>query len=70
MSRTRAFGLGLTFEKLLTRHSYSNYSSIQTFTDMGSHDYSSLLNDFSNAYSTFEQNVGYILTSNLLDTSV
>jgi polyamine oxidase len=55
---------------MLTSHSFSNYSSIQTFTDKGSQDYSSLLNGFSNAYSTYEQNAGYILTSNLLDTSV
>ena len=56
--------------RLLTSHSYSNYSSIKTFTDKGKHDYSSLLNDFSNAYSTYEENAGYTLASNLLDTSV
>jgi polyamine oxidase len=55
---------------LLTRCRYSNYSSIKTFTDKGRQDYSSLLDDFSNAYSTFEQNAGNILTSSLLDTSV
>lgn len=32
-------------------------------------DYSYLFDDFDNAYSTFEQNAGYTLTENLLDTS-
>ena len=48
-------------------NTYSNYSSILTYDDMGYVDYSALLDDYEDAYSEFEQDAGYILTENLLD---
>ena len=58
-------------QRLLDRGRYSNYSSIQTFNASGPHDYTNLLNvGFENAYSTLEEDAGYILTQNLQDRSV
>lgn len=54
----------------LTPRSYSNYSSIQTFNETGAVDYTGLLDDFEDAYSTLEQDAGYILSQNLQDRSV
>ncbi|OCK75495.1 amine oxidase [Lepidopterella palustris CBS 459.81] len=48
---------------------YSNYSSILTYDQTGYNDYASLIDDFGNAYSTMEQNAGYILSENLQDQS-
>ena len=51
-------------------NSYSNYSSIQTFTDRGAVDYTDLLDLYEgDIYSTLEQDAGYILTQNLQDRS-
>ena len=55
---------------VLICYSYSNYSSIQTFTDQGAVDYSDLLSVYEgNIYSNLEQDAGYILTQNLQDRS-
>ncbi|KAL9115682.1 MAG: hypothetical protein Q9227_000050 [Pyrenula ochraceoflavens] len=48
---------------------YSNYSSILTYNATGLSDYSSLIDSFEEAYATYEQDAGYTLTQNLLDTS-
>jgi polyamine oxidase len=50
-------------------NTYSNYSSILTYDETGYVDYSELLDDYEDSYSTFEQDAGYILTENLLDVS-
>lgn len=49
--------------------SYSNYSSIETFNETGAVDYTGLLDEFEDAYSTLEQDAGYILSQNLQDRS-
>lgn len=49
---------------------YNDYTSIETFDETGAVNYTDLLDDFENAYSTYEQNAGYILNDNLLDQSV
>lgn len=59
----------VVFHRLIPR-SYSNYSSIQTFNETGAVDYTGLLDDFEDAYSTLEQDAGYILSQNLQDRSV
>jgi len=40
-----------------------------TYNETGPTDYTSLFDDFEEAYATFEQNAGYTLTENLIDTS-
>lgn len=50
-------------------NTYSNYSSILTYDQTGFDDYSQLLADFEDSYSTLEQDAGYILTDNLQDRS-
>ncbi|OTB00143.1 hypothetical protein M426DRAFT_66501 [Hypoxylon sp. CI-4A] len=50
-------------------NTYSNYSSILTYDEGGAADYGTMFDDFEEAYSTMEQNAGYILTENLQDTS-
>lgn len=59
----------MVFHRLIPR-SYSNYSSIQTFNETGAVDYTGLLDDFEDAYSTLEQDAGDILSQNLQDRSV
>lgn len=49
---------------------YSNYSSILTYNETGYVDYSEILNDFEDAYSTLEQDAGYVLTNGLQDKSI
>lgn len=51
-------------------HKYSNYSSIQTFNESGATDFTALNSDYQTAYSTLEQDAGYILKENLQDRSV
>ncbi|KAL8873302.1 MAG: hypothetical protein Q9174_001217 [Haloplaca sp. 1 TL-2023] len=53
----------------LTTVSYSNYSSISTFNETGEVDFTNLFDDFEDAYTTFEQDAGYILSQNLQDHS-
>lgn len=50
-------------------NTYSNYSSLETFTDKGPLDYTHLLAHWSDAYSLAEQDAGYILNQNLQDRS-
>ncbi|KAL8759028.1 MAG: hypothetical protein Q9199_001050 [Rusavskia elegans] len=46
---------------------YSDYDSIATFNETGAVDFTGLLDEYENAYATFEQDAGYILTDNLQD---
>jgi polyamine oxidase len=48
---------------------YSNYSSILTYDEHGFNDFSNLLDDFEDAYSTLEQMAGTMLSENLQDHS-
>ncbi|KAI4248249.1 MAG: hypothetical protein L6R42_009348 [Xanthoria sp. 1 TBL-2021] len=52
---------------LITERSYSDYDSIATFNETGAVDFTGLLDEYENAYATFEQDAGYILTDNLQD---
>lgn len=56
-------------KKYNVTNTYSNYSSILTYNETGAVDYTSLLDDFEDAYVTAEQNSGYIVTENLQDMS-
>ncbi|KAL8721307.1 MAG: hypothetical protein Q9225_001967 [Loekoesia sp. 1 TL-2023] len=49
---------------------YSDYDSITTFNETGAVNFTNLLDDFEDAYSTLEQDAGYILTRNLQDRSI
>lgn len=52
-------------------NTYSNYSSIETFNENGATDFTDVIADFeNNAYSTLEEDAGYILINNLQDRSV
>lgn len=51
-------------------NTYSNYSSLETFNENGAVDYTNLINTYGIAYSTVEQDAGYILTDNLQDRSL
>jgi polyamine oxidase len=51
-------------------NTYSNYSSILTYNASGALDYTSLINDYFTAYSTVEQDAGYLLAENLQDRSM
>ncbi|TVY48654.1 Polyamine oxidase [Lachnellula occidentalis] len=51
-------------------NTYSNYSSIQTYDQDGSADFTGLLDDFEDAYTTVEQDAGTILTQNLQDRTM
>ncbi|KAL8919893.1 MAG: hypothetical protein Q9172_004769, partial [Xanthocarpia lactea] len=53
----------------LTERSYSDYDSIETFNETGTVDFTSLLDEYEDAYATLEQDAGYILTQNLQDRS-
>lgn len=50
-------------------NTYSNYSSLETFNQDGATDYTDLIDDYDDAYSTVEEQAGYILTQNLQDMS-
>ncbi|MCJ1353657.1 MAG: hypothetical protein MMC33_003644 [Icmadophila ericetorum] len=50
-------------------NTYSNYSSIETFDQTGAVDYSNLLNDYDNAFTTVSEAAGNILSENLQDRS-
>lgn len=49
---------------------YSDYSALTTFNETGAVNFTGLLDDFEDAYSTLEQDAGDILTQNLQDRSV
>lgn len=51
-------------------NTYSNYSSILTYDGAGVANFSDLFKTFEDAYTTVEQDAGYILTNNLQDTSM
>lgn len=57
-------------QKYHVKNTYSNYSSIATFDETGAHDYTDLIDEFENAYTTLEQDAGTILLENLQDRSV
>ncbi|KAL9050875.1 MAG: hypothetical protein Q9206_004919 [Seirophora lacunosa] len=50
--------------------SYSDYHSLTTFNETGPVNFTGLLGDYEDAYSTLEQDAGRILTQNLQDRSV
>ncbi|KAL8651796.1 MAG: hypothetical protein Q9210_003064 [Variospora velana] len=50
--------------------SYSDYDSLATFNETGSVNFTGLLDDYEDAYSTLEQDAGHLLTQNLQDRSV
>lgn len=54
--------------KLMKTH--SNYSSLETFTEKDADDYTSLIDTFNKAYSTVEQDAGYIQTLNFQDSQL
>ena len=54
-------------KKFNVRNTYSNYSSILTYTDEGHQDYKHLIHDFNKHYSIMEQNAGTLLKKNLQD---
>lgn len=51
-------------------NTYSNYSAILTYDKTGATDFTDLLDEYNDAYTTAEQDAGYILTDNLQDTSM
>lgn len=48
-------------------NTYSNYSSILTYNETGFVDYSSLLDDWSEAYDKAAAKAGYMLKNNIQD---
>ena len=51
----------------LMPRSISNYSSIETFNETSAVNYTELFDDYEDAYSTLEQDAGYILSQTLQD---
>ena len=49
------------------KEKYSNYSSVLTYNETGFTDYSDLFDTYDDAYTSFEQDAGYILSENLVD---
>ncbi|KAL9041466.1 MAG: hypothetical protein Q9180_001258 [Flavoplaca navasiana] len=56
-------------KKYQLTNTYSDYDSIATFNETGAIDFTGLLDDYEDAYVTFEQDAGHILTANLQDRS-
>lgn len=54
---------------MLRNKSYSNYSSMITYDETGENDYLDLFDEMDTAYTIFEQDAGYVVTENLLDSS-
>ncbi|EPQ50239.1 flavin-containing polyamine oxidase [Gloeophyllum trabeum ATCC 11539] len=50
-------------------NTYSDYSSIETFSTTGATNFTELLDEFEDAYAYVEQDAGYILTEGLQDRS-
>ncbi|KAL8825779.1 MAG: hypothetical protein Q9191_004200 [Dirinaria sp. TL-2023a] len=48
---------------------YSDYDSIETFNETGAVNFTYLLDEYEDAYSTVEQDAGYMITENLQDRS-
>ncbi|KAI7978073.1 hypothetical protein EIK77_009613 [Talaromyces pinophilus] len=59
----------LLAQKYGVNNTYSDYSSILTYDETGYVNYSSLFDDFENAYSVTEELAGTILSENLQDRS-
>lgn len=53
--------------ELIDERSYSDYDSIETFNETGAVDFTGLLDEYEDAFTTFGQDAGYILTDNLQD---
>lgn len=51
-------------------NTYSDYSSILTYNSSGPSNYTDLLDDYEDSYSTVEQEAGYILSQNLQDRTL
>lgn len=51
-------------------NTYSDYDSILTYNETGAVNFTYLIDDFEDAWSTFEQTAGTILTENLQDRSM
>lgn len=49
---------------------YSNYTNMTTYDETGENDYMYLFNEIEEAYLAYEQEAGFVITDNLLDTSV
>ncbi|KAI4252646.1 MAG: hypothetical protein LQ352_004169 [Teloschistes flavicans] len=60
----------LQAKKYNLTNTYSDYSALTTFNETGAVNFTGLLDDFEDAYSTLEQDAGDILTQNLQDRSV
>ncbi|MCJ1371145.1 hypothetical protein MMC20_002360 [Loxospora ochrophaea] len=50
-------------------NTYNDYSLIETFNETGAVNFTYLIDDYEDAYSTLEQDAGYILSENLQDRS-
>ncbi|KAI1085437.1 amine oxidase [Whalleya microplaca] len=57
-------------KKYGVNNTYSNYSDILTYDEGGAADFGDLADALDDAYSTVEQDAGYVLTQNLQDTSM
>ncbi|KPI41316.1 Polyamine oxidase [Cyphellophora attinorum] len=60
----------LLAQKYGLNNTYSNYSSIETFTQDGPADYADLIDDVEDGWTVMEQNVGEFITQNIQDYSV
>ncbi len=60
----------LLVQKYNLTNTYSNHSSVRTYNENGAIDYTRLLDRFDDIYTSYEEDAGYMLTQNLLDTSV
>jgi polyamine oxidase len=57
-------------QKYNLKNTYSNYSSILTYTASGESDFTNLINDYFTAYTTVQQDAGYLLSENRQDRSL
>ncbi|KAL8834954.1 MAG: hypothetical protein Q9170_003531 [Blastenia crenularia] len=62
--------LQIQAKKYNLTNTYSDYASIITFNETGAVNFTTLLDDYEDAYSTLEQDAGNLLTQNLQDRSV
>lgn len=56
-------------KRYMVANAPSDFFNISTFTQDGDQDYSASFDDWDDAYSTFEQDAGYILLDALVDPS-
>lgn len=57
-------------KKHAVQNTYSDYDSILTFDEEGAADFGPLFDEMDAAYTTAEQDAGYVLTENLQDSSM